>query len=199
MGCFGGGGSSSYSGADPALVKSMSGVGQNWLNPENRDAAAASSFISPALFQQIGNMWGQQATGQYLDPSTNPALQRYMNAGQQASQRNLGTSLANLESQFAKAGQYSMGTNSPLLQAEKQAVQTSQQQLDETNAKALYDTYGQERGLQNLALSALQGWNQTPASMAQDFARASTTSSSSSSQGGGDALTAGLGLLAAVK
>jgi hypothetical protein len=200
MGEFGGGGSTTVqqSGPPEPFKTPLMNTGVAWLDPNSRNTAQANSFMSPALFEAIGGAWGQQARGDYLDPSTNPALQRYLAAGQQASQRNLGTSLAGLESQFAKAGQYSMGTNSPLLQAEKQAVQTSQQQLDEANAAQLLGTYGQERGLQNLALGQLDAWNKTPINQAEQIAnmfKAGTSTTSQSAPGWGTALLGGLSSL----
>jgi hypothetical protein len=93
-----------------------------------------------------------------------------------------------------------MGTNSPLLQAEKQAVQTSQQQLDEANASALLGTYGQERGLQNLALGQLDAWNKTPINQAEQIANmfkagTSTSTTQQSAPGWGTALLGGLSSL----
>jgi hypothetical protein len=169
--CSGGSSSKTQFGPTGTFGDALKRTGANWLTPGNRDAAMAQSFMSPSLMPWIGGQLASTASGAYLNPETNPYLQGVLDTQQQASNRNLQEGFNLLNDQFAKAGQYSSGTNSPLLQAQAQAIGRANEAYQESAAQSLFSNYGTERAIQQQALGALDMWNKTPINMASQLAQ----------------------------
>jgi hypothetical protein len=169
-----GGGSTTQSSSGPPswLASGLQSTAPGLLStdPATRDKSLSAYMMDPEAYKQIGTVLQSEAQGDYLDPAKNPALTNYMNVLHQQTQSGYQDEMAKLKSEFAQSGQYSMGANSPLLQAGTQLASKSAASEQSALAPQLLSAYGQERGIQNQALGALGSYEQTPINLYNQIA-----------------------------
>lgn len=166
---------------NPFAYQAMAAAGlTNDGRPMQKQKAGAFKHFLLDPNASSGALSGMQqfASGQYLNPDTNPALMNYIGSMEGATNRGIAQQQAALRSRYALAGHTSTGASSPLLEAQRQLANQGLGTMQEALAPQLLGAYQNARNQQMGALGQIQGMNMLPYNMLRDVASLYSTGAS---------------------